>query len=729
MMKAWARRPPFWREMAIFQKSVIGLDVSDRSIEAVLVVRKGDRYVVASYGRTELPPGLIVDGFVERRDEAAVILRKLLADQMTPPLPKGVDAVALAVPESQVYSHIFEVPRVADDAGLARFLAVEADGHFPYNHQEMAGGYTVTAIRPDKKEIFYAAVHRDTLQSFLSLLAAAGLRAAVIEGESTSIARATLPADENGPVVFVDIGARVTNVAVFDRNGIQFSETLATAGDAFTAALSRSLNLPPDDAESLKRNHGLSEQLDLRAQKALRAEVDRLVADIREAVRYYEGRSKRLVTRVIVCGGSILMPGLLEALQGGIPTKERPYAVELADPWGGLEFDETLEKLGVRARGVLVATAVGLALRGAGVRKFPEIDFLPGLAAVTEKPVRAAKPPAARSTATTFPSAAAGRPAAFLRWPLWLKAGAAVAGVLALAAAIWATAFLIIPRFRGKVTAPAPAAPAVVALEIRAAVGAAFSAEPPVLEGVRIDVESEVERSFAREAARREGKARGQVEIVNESGASQTLVATTRLLSSGGVLFRLDERVIVPPRSRVTAAVTADQPGPQGDVPAGRFTIPGLSSALQRVIYAESSEPMKGGVVLEGAPFTEADLAAAQDAILDGAEETLLHVAAEKAGDELIVLGDLLSAEARIVSAPTVGEPTGDFTVKAVLEGRALALSREEIGRHLQTALSARLGPGEDAAMYALSEPVIEVVEADLEAGTATVIIRAEAKR
>lgn len=715
--------------MAIFQKSVIGLDVSDRSIEAVLVVRKGDRYVVASYGRTELPPGLIVDGFVERRDEAAVILRKLIADQMMPPLPKGAAAVALAVPESQVYSHIFEVPRVADDAELGRFLAVEADGHFPYNHAEMAAGYTVTAMRPDKKEIFYAAVHKDTLRSFLSLLAAAGLRAEAIESESTSIARATLPVDEPGPVVFVDAGARVANVAVFDRNGIQFSETLATAGDAFTAALSRSLNLPPDDADSLKRNHGLSDQLDLRAQKALRAEVDRLIVDVREAVRYYEERSKRLVARVIVCGGSILMPGLLEALQAGIPTKERPYAVELADPWGGLEFDETLEKLGVRARGVLVTTAVGLALRGAGVRKFPEIDFLPGLASVAEKPGRAAKPPSPRSTATTFPSAAVGRPAAFLRWPLWLKAGAAVAGVLALAAAVWAMAFLIVPRFRGKAPPPVPAAPTAVPLEVRAAVGAAFSADPPVLEGVPIDVEIEAERSFSREATRREGKAKGRVEIINESGASQTLVATTRLLSSGGILFRLDERVVVPPRSRVAATVTAEQPGAQGDVPAGRFAIPGLSSALQRVIYAESSEPMKGGVVLEGAPFTEADLAAAQAAVLDGAEEALLRAAAEKAGDDLLVFGDLLSAETRIVSAPTVGEPTGDFTVKAVLEGRALALSREEIGRHLQAALSGRLGPGEDAAGYVFSEPVLEVVEADLEEGTAKVVIKAEARR
>lgn len=724
--------------MAIFQKTVIGLDISDRTIEAVLVVRKGDRHVVASYGRAELPPGLIVDGFVERRDEAAVILRKLLADQMTPPLPKGVTRVALALPESQVYSHIFEVPRIAADAELGRSLAVEADGHFPYAHLEMAAGYIVTAMRPDKKEIFYAAVHKDTLRGFLSLLAAAGLTADAVEGESTSIARATLPVDENGPVVFVDVGARVTNVAVFDRNGIQFSETLETAGDAFTAALSRSLNLSPDDADSLKRNHGFSDQLDLRAQKALRAEIDRLIQDVRAAVRYYEERSKRLITRVVACGGSILMPGLLETLSAHLPTPERPYKVELADPWGGLEFEESLEKLGVRARGVLVTTAVGLALRGVGVRKFPEIDFLPGLAASVEKKVRGgAKPsPASSSSMAYLPvggqaQVVKGRlTSAMKRWPPWLKAVAAVAAVLALAAGVWATAFLLVPRLKGRTSTTAqPAASAAFALEVRAAVGDAFSDEQGRLKAVPIDVEIPAEQAFSREATRKDGQAKGQVELINTSGGTQTLVATTRVLSSGGVLFRLDQRVSVPPGGRVAAAVTADQPGAQGDVPAGKFTIPGLSSGLQQLVYAESTEPMKGGVVVEGQPFTAEDLSAARAALSEGADEALQQAALEKAGEGFTVLTDLLTTDVTVDSAPAVGVPTGDYVVKATLTARALALSKEEIDALLRKDLASKIEAGDDTAGYGLSEPTVEIVEADLEAGTATVIVRAEARK
>lgn len=91
------------------------------------------------------------------------------------------------------------------------------------------------------------------------------------------------------------------------------------------------------------------------------------------------------------------------------------------------------------------------------------------------------------------------------------------------------------------------------------------------------------------------GKAGGTVTLVNESSRSQPLVATTRLLSSTGVLFRLDSTVTVPAGGKVEAVVHADQEGQTGDIAADRFTIPGLSTALQTSIYATSAAPMTGG--------------------------------------------------------------------------------------------------------------------------------------
>jgi hypothetical protein len=72
-------------------------------------------------------------------------------------------------------------------------------------------------------------------------------------------------------------------------------------------------------------------------------------------------------------------------------------------------------------------------------------------------------------------------------------------------------------------------------------------------------------------------------------------VATTRLLSKDGVLFRLKDQVSIPANGSVEASVYADKTGKGGEIAATTFTIPGLSADVQKLIYAESSEPMRGG--------------------------------------------------------------------------------------------------------------------------------------
>lgn len=694
--------------MAMFQKPAIGLDISDHSMEAVFMVRRGDRLVVASYGRTTLPPGAIVDGYVERRDVASLALRKLLADKMTPPLPKGIDRVVFALPESQVYSHIFEVPRVADEAELGNSLAIEADGHFPYRHEEMVSGYTVIGQRPDRKDIYYAAVHKDTMKSYLDLFRASGIGLEAVEGESAAIARAVLLPNETDPVMFVDVGARATNIAVFDRSGIQFSEALETAGDAFTQALSRSLGITVEDADSLKRNQGLIGEFDLKAQKAMQATADRLSGDIVAAQEYYEEKSSRPIARVVMCGGSTLMPGLVEYVSGKLSTASRTQRIERADPWSGLELDPVLEKLGLRDRGVLATTAVGLAMRGLGIRKFSDINLL-STGAQGRTSTSVARPASAPHVGGRIRGAAR-------HLPTWLKLGIAVVAVLALAVGAWFAAF----RLRAPLpatTAPAvDAGPAQVPLEAAVPVGDTYSEQPPVLPLTDVEVMAESRVAIDRPGEETIGYGKGTITVINESGSGQTLIATTRFLHEDGVTFRLDARVFVPARGRVTAAITADQPGAQGDVPVGRFTIPGLPVATQGVIYGETSEPTRGGLTVVGAPFTADDLAALHGRFEADAAGALEAAAAEKAGvDMRVVSGTFEILEVRYIDVPAVGQPTGSFTGHALVRAQVSVIAVSEAEALLRQGLpnggegTHELGPIEAAIETGGTIPVVRL--------------------
>ncbi len=93
-----------------------------------------------------------------------------------------------------------------------------------------------------------------------------------------------------------------------------------------------------------------------------------------------------------------------------------------------------------------------------------------------------------------------------------------------------------------------------------------------------------------------EGVTRGIVQITNTGKSAQPLVATTRFLSSEGVLFRLEDGVTVGAGETVSAEVYSDQIGATGDIAPTTFTIPGLNAAKQKIVTGQSLEAFTGGV-------------------------------------------------------------------------------------------------------------------------------------
>jgi len=126
--------------------------------------------------------------------------------------------------------------------------------------------------------------------------------------------------------------------------------------------------------------------------------------------------------------------------------------------------------------------------------------------------------------------------------------------------------------------------------------------------------------------------ATGTVTIYNNLSFTQALVATTRLLSQEGVLFRLKSAVIVPSGGSVEAQVYADQPGASGDIKPTRFTIPGLSRVRRESVYAQSSEAFTGGVstiAIVSQEEMDAAVLTLQETLLNDAKEMLVAEADE----------------------------------------------------------------------------------------------------
>lgn len=179
-----------------------------------------------------------------------------------------------------------------------------------------------------------------------------------------------------------------------------------------------------------------------------------------------------------------------------------------------------------------------------------------------------------------------------------------------------------------------------------------------------------------------EGVAKGEVEIINHSNQNQILVKTTRLLSPEGVLFRLANRVIVPAQGKIKASVYADKPGQTGEIGPTRFSIPGLSPDLQKLIYAESKEKMRGGIKKIGT-VTEKDIteikSALEESLNQEAEEKAQAMLKEKLGEIIgwkIILGD---KSLEITSEAKPNEEISEFKTMGKLKISLLAVKEIEL--------------------------------------------------
>ncbi len=101
-----------------------------------------------------------------------------------------------------------------------------------------------------------------------------------------------------------------------------------------------------------------------------------------------------------------------------------------------------------------------------------------------------------------------------------------------------------------------------------------------------------------------EDKASGSIVVYNDyQTAPLKLIKNTRFQTPDGLIFRAPAEIVIPGKNgstpgQVTVSVFADAAGEQYNVPAGNFTVPGLTnSAMHSGIYAKSSASMTGGFV------------------------------------------------------------------------------------------------------------------------------------
>lgn len=194
-------------------------------------------------------------------------------------------------------------------------------------------------------------------------------------------------------------------------------------------------------------------------------------------------------------------------------------------------------------------------------------------------------------------------------------------------------------------------------------------------------------------------KASGSVVIYNEySTAPQPLVATTRLETEDGKIFRLVKGVTVPGTTKVgneikpgaiEASVIADKAGSEFNIDSSKFTIPGFAGGEKfEKFYAKSSVAMAGGTSTEEGGNIESLKTKIIQSDINSAKEKTEAALKEKIAQS--IAGELREGEVALPQAEKititktsadvkVGNAAKPFSYSATASAKAIIFSENEI--------------------------------------------------
>lgn len=341
---------------------LLGVDISSSSVKLVELGRdKGGALVLECCAIEQLEHGWIVDGNIEKFEEVADALRRVVKKSGT-----KTKNVALALPSSAVITKRITLPGGMTEQELEVQVETEANQYIPFSLDEVSLDFCV--IGPSKNapgdvDVLIAASRKEKVQDRQGLAEAAGLKPVIIDIESHAARLAAgrliqaLPSHGVDSVVALfEVGALTTSMQVIRNEDVLYERDQAFGGAQLTQLIVRQYGFSQEEAESKKRNGDLPE--DYQA-VVLRPFVDSLAQEIGRALQFFfTSTPYNRVDHIMLAGGSAPLPGLMEAV-----IQHTSFACSIINPFDGMEVGNAVRLKKMVREAPSYLTSCGLAMR------------------------------------------------------------------------------------------------------------------------------------------------------------------------------------------------------------------------------------------------------------------------------------------------------------------------------------------------------------------------------
>jgi len=334
-------------------KKYLGIDIGSSGIKVVELKKGAKGPELSSYGFSDSTNLKLTS---ERDVElASLILKKIIKES-------GIDSktAIAALPAYAVFSSVLNLSNV-NKKEIESAVHWEAKKVIPLPLEEMILDWQIVeeGSDADNIKVLLTGAPKNLVKQYIDVFKKTNLNLFSLETETFSLIRSILGNDKS-TVLILELGHNTTDVTIA-RNGIPvLSRSIDLGGLAITRAISRNLGIAEERAEQFKYDLGVG--ADSGKKDSIPSAILETIAPIINEVKYtidlFENKENQKVESIFMSGGTALLFGLAEHLEGILNLK-----VFIGDPWAHIYYPEelkpTLDELGPK-----LSVSIGLAMRG-----------------------------------------------------------------------------------------------------------------------------------------------------------------------------------------------------------------------------------------------------------------------------------------------------------------------------------------------------------------------------
>ncbi|MDD4004269.1 MAG: type IV pilus assembly protein PilM [Elusimicrobiaceae bacterium] len=253
---------------------LIGLDIGSYAVKGASVTVSGKSAKIKGWGYE--PYNFKANASIEdKKKQMAGALKKMLANARI-----ANKSVCIGVSGNSVIVRYVKIPWMVRTE-LEMRLRAEAEPFIPFDVNDVnLGFHKIADIKEDgakKMEIILVAAKREIISTKMEVVSAAGLNPLVIDvdvfaldglwnqvvaaSEELKPGRQAAGADsapEKRPAVMIlNIGHKITNLAIIDNGVTRVARDILIAGATFNKAIAKNLGIETDRADEMKKEFGL----------------------------------------------------------------------------------------------------------------------------------------------------------------------------------------------------------------------------------------------------------------------------------------------------------------------------------------------------------------------------------------------------------------------------------------------------------------------------------------